>query len=136
MKILRGQKGEGLISVLISVAILGVLIVTVVTMYQMFGQMMAKSVLRREADEIAARVRGLLLTRKLCQQTLVPNKWDGVTETNIVLWDGAGGKSTSASWMRRGRPRQSLGRSRRPDCRSTCCRSSTRSTKTTARCCY
>jgi|GEM_PF-3794625 len=87
---MRNQRGEGIISVMISIAILGVLIVTVVTLYQMYGNMMAKSLLRREADLLANRVRAVLAHRGHCKSALAGNTWDGVTDTPVTLQAGDG----------------------------------------------
>ncbi len=87
---LRSQRGEGLISVMISIAILGVLIITVATLYQMYGNMMMKSLLRREADFVANQVRGMLSRRQLCERALIGNSWNGTAETDITIWQSPG----------------------------------------------
>lgn len=87
---MRNQRGEGLISVLISVAILGILVVTLVSLYQIYGAMMNKSLLRREADNLIYKVRGQISRRVMCQASLAGNTWDGTTDTDIVIRDGSG----------------------------------------------
>jgi hypothetical protein len=87
---LRSQRGEGLISVMISIAILGVLVVTVVTLYQMYGNMMAKSLLRREADNLANSIRQTLSRRELCSTALAGNVWNGAGDANVIVRDHTG----------------------------------------------
>lgn len=96
---LRNQRGEGLISVMISVAILGVLVITVVTLYQMYGNMMMKSLLRREADFVANQVRGMVSRRQVCDRALVGNIWNGVDETDITIWQAPGIKAAETGMV-------------------------------------
>jgi Tfp pilus assembly protein PilE len=94
---LRNQRGEGLISVLISVAILGLLVMTLVSLYEIYGVMMNKSLLRREADNLIYRIRAQVSRRYLCQISLAGNTWDKLADpadqpadTDIVVRDSSG----------------------------------------------
>ena len=89
--IFASQRGEGIVTALISVAILGILGLTVMTLFDTYSKMMTNSYLRMEADKNIAIIRGIVNNPKLCGIGLSGQSWDGNSEKTITLSQGAPG---------------------------------------------
>jgi len=81
---MRNSRGEGVISALIAVAILGLIAMTLASLYQIYTQTMFKSYMRNEADNLRKRVEQVLLQRTLCNQAINGTVWTGQGQAPIA----------------------------------------------------
>lgn len=79
------ERGESIISVLVSAAIVGILVMTIISLYQMYSSMSVKSTGSREAELLANRVRGIVGHRGFCVDALGGQVWNGTTATDVVI---------------------------------------------------